>query len=321
MVRRKLKVVFAGTPGFALPSLKLLYDDDRIDLLWVYTQPDKPQGRGLKQLPSPVKEWCLQNSVTCRQPTRLGPVDAQLLVDHAVDFVVVVAFGQLVPDAMLKAVSMRCVNLHASLLPRWRGASPVVSAILAGDELIGVSIMQLEASLDAGPVLAQSYFRNDQQSADECLTILSEDGAKLLLKVLTAWEIHLKHAKVQDISQVTWSGRIEKRQAALSWLQSSDQVCRHIRAYNSNPVAYSWVNNLRVRFFSAVPTAQGANVPPGTLVSTRSTGLLVACGDGALLRVTKLQFPSKRMLDFNGNPNMQIPQYLKNIEEQCFHER
>ena len=288
-----LRIIYAGTPEFAVPALEALIGTSCL-IEAVYTQPDRPAGRGRKLTPSPVKRIALEQGLEVRQPQNLrDPVTIEQLRATGADLMVVAAYGLLLPQAVLSAPRLGCVNLHASLLPRWRGASPIQQAILAGDESSGISLMKMDAGLDTGDVIATRAIEiGSTWSAGDLHDALAPLAAELLTSTLPEIESALDAAKPQAAEGVTYAPRIEKNQAEIDWNASRLRLLREIRAYNPWPVSFTRLDGEYLRLWRAEP-ADGESGSPGEVVSHDRDGICVRCGDG-LLRVTELQFAGRK---------------------------
>ena len=294
MTHSPLRIVFAGTPDFSVASLAELYASTH-ELLWVYTQPDAVSGRGKQFRASPVKMFAESNGIACEQPRKLGVQEAQALVDQRVDVLVVVAYGQIVPASVLAAPRLGCINVHGSLLPRWRGAAPLQRAILAGDSTFGVCVMQMDRGLDTGPVYIRAPLSVDSTSvtAGELSVTMAHEGARLLLRVLA--DPSAFPLQKQSERGVCYAHKISKDEALIDWTRSSVCIDRHVRAFNPWPMAYSFLNGSRIRVASVfLEDGLTSGERPGTVLDVGPTGVLVACQKG-LVRITKLQFPGKKM--------------------------
>ncbi|PWG62232.1 methionyl-tRNA formyltransferase [Sediminicurvatus halobius] len=288
------RVVFAGTPAYAVPALQRLLDGVA-EVCAVYTQPDRPAGRGRRLLPSPVKQAAEQAGVPVEQPERLR--DSQVrerLAAYAPDVMVVAAYGLILPPKVLAIPRRGCLNLHASLLPRWRGAAPIQRAILAGDERTGVCLMQMEKGLDTGPVVAcrETPITGDD-TAGTLHDRLARLGAELLAAHLADWCAGRLAATPQPESGVTYAEKIDPAEAWIDWSQPAAALARQVRAFEPWPVARTRRGDgeLRLRMARALPAP--ADAPPGTVLAATADGLDVATGEG-VLRITQLQAPGRR---------------------------
>ena len=294
-----LRLIFAGTPAFAATHLQALLAS-RHEVVAVYTQPDRPAGRGKKLHASPVKALALSAGIQVLQPATLRSAEAQAeLAALGADAMVVVAYGLILPKAVLDAPRLGCINVHASLLPRWRGAAPIQRAIEAGDSETGITIMRMDAGLDTGPMLAKASLPlAPGTSAGMLHDRLAELGPPLLLQVLANLPTYLETATAQTDAGVTYAHKIDKAEAALDWSRSAVELARAVAAFNPFPVCYGILDGERVRIWAAdaeLSATAAGGVPTGTVLSADRDGILVACGEGAL-RILQLQLSGGKAL-------------------------
>ncbi len=306
-----LRIVFAGTPEFALPTLEALAASPH-RLIGVLTQPDRPAGRGRAPKPSPVKQRSLELGLPLAQPAELKtPEPRAALARWAPDLMVVVAYGLILPRPVLELPHLGCINVHASLLPRWRGAAPIARAILAGDTETGVSIMQMEAGLDTGPVFATAVVPIGRSTTSAQLhEQLAELGARELLATLDGLQAGTARAVPQPDHGVTYAAKIERREALIQWSQTSEHIERQVRAFDPWPVAETLWRGAQLRIWEAtLAQPSGGAVPTaaaGTVLGLDSQGLLVACGQG-LLAIRRLQLPGRRIVQARDFANAADP--------------
>jgi methionyl-tRNA formyltransferase len=290
-----LKLGFAGTPDFAVPALTRLVGSQRICA--VFTQPDRPAGRGQALHLSAVKRRALELGLPVHQPaTFRSPEVLELLRGADMDALIVVAYGQILPPAVLAVPRLGCINIHASLLPRWRGAAPIQRALLAGDSSTGVTIMRMEAGLDTGPMLAARALdigaRDTAKTLHDQLAIL---GAELLAETLDA----LREGRILEVAQpavgVTYAEKISKSEALIHWNQDAASVWRQVRAFNPWPIAETRLNGEQLRIWEAELLDAAPRNAPGTVLAASPDGIDVACGQGAL-RVLRLQLAGRKPL-------------------------
>jgi methionyl-tRNA formyltransferase len=292
-----LRVAFAGTPQFALPALEALLAHHRV--AGVLTQPDRPSGRGRTLKPSPVKELAQSRGVPLLQPPTLRSAAVQAeLAAWAPEAIVVVAYGLLLPPAVLRAAPLGCVNVHASLLPRWRGAAPVQRAILAGDTETGVTIMAMDEGLDTGPVLLQRpHVIGRHETGGSLLAALSALGASALLEALQGLAAGTLEPRPQSSIGVTHAAKITKAEARIDWGGAAGDIERQVRAFNPVPTAETRLRGEQLRIFAAEAidrrSSEGSRQEPGTITEISDNSMLVQCGDG-LLAVREVQRPGRR---------------------------
>jgi len=288
-----LRVLFAGTPDFAAAHLQALLDAPTISVIGVYSQPDRPAGRGKKLTASPVKKLALKHQLPVFQPQSLkDPEQQRILSELQADIMVVVAYGLILPQAILDAPRLGCINVHASILPRWRGAAPIQRAIEAGDAETGVTIMQMDAGLDTGAMLSVSRCDIDSNETSASLhSKLEVLGAPALLHTLESLNSGLAVAVEQDDQLSCYAAKITKQEALIDWSQSAQILDRQIRAFNPFPAAYTTLAELRIKIWQAEPTP-ASGLTPGQIISADSAGILVSCGEQSLL-LTEIQLPGK----------------------------
>lgn len=318
MSQKGLRIIFAGTPDFAAQHLQALLDSNH-QVIGVYSQPDRPAGRGRKLAASPVKALALEHGIDVQQPLSFkDEASKNTLKDFNADIMVVVAYGLLLPQAVLDTPKLGCINVHGSLLPRWRGAAPIQRAILAGDNSSGITIMQMEAGLDTGPMLlkAETPITQDDTSAS-LYAKLASLGCTSLIEALDALQESALTPQVQDDAQANYASKLVKAEGAINWHQSAKEISLQVRGLNPWPVAYSdWQNN-RLRIWIASPLETVSNKEPGTLVAIDKTGIEVACGSGHL-KITQLQWPGGKALSqnelMNLKPKMQLGDSFTSLE-------
>jgi len=290
-----LRIVFAGTPEFAIPPLEALIGSGMPPIA-VYTQPDRPAGRGRRLTASPVKETALAYGLPVYQPQTLRkPEPLEKLRGLHADLMLVAAYGLILPQGALDAPRLGCVNVHASLLPRWRGAAPIQHAILAGDEASGVTIMRMEAGLDTGPMYLVKRVpleaRETGRSLHDKLAIL---GASALLEAMPGILDGSLTAEPQDDVRATYATKLTKEEAEVDWSRTAVELDRMVRALNPWPVAQTRLQGVPLRLWESEPCpGEPSTAAPGTVIATGKAGIDVATG-GGVLRITRLQPPGKR---------------------------
>lgn len=287
------RVLFAGTPVFALASLRALVDAG-VRPVAALTQPDRPAGRGRRVTASPVKLYCAEQGIEVLQPATLKDEDVVAeLAALSLDLIIVAAYGLILPQNVLDLPARGCVNVHASLLPRWRGAAPIQAAILNGDRETGISLMSMTAGLDCGPVYAsESIVIGEEQTAGELHDRLADLGGQLLARCLPGILSGRLEAVAQDESRAVYAPKIDKQDAVMDWRRSSLELQRLVRAFNPVPGAWFEYGGERVKCWEARRNASVSG-HPGQVISAGRSGLTVACGDGAL-DLLSVQRPGKR---------------------------
>lgn len=291
-----LRIVFAGTPEFAAEHLKALLGTSH-QIVAVYTQPDRPAGRGQKLMPSPVKQLALEHDIPVYQPQTLRDADAQAeLASLQADLMVVVAYGLILPQVVLDTPRLGCINSHASLLPRWRGAAPIQRAIEAGDSESGVTVMQMEAGLDTGPMLLKTHTPISAEDTGGSLhDRLASLGPAAVIEAIAGLAAGTLKGEVQDDALATYAHKLNKEQAQLDWSRPAGELELLIRAFNPWPICQSSLNGAALKVHAA-KLGEG-NGKPGEILAASKEGLTVACGSGALL-LTRLQLPGGKALNF-----------------------
>lgn len=288
-----LRIVFAGTPPFAAHHLQALLNSSH-EIAAVYTQPDRPAGRGKQLQASAVKQLAIANELPVYQPSTLRSSEAlNTLSALNADIMVVVAYGLILPQTILDTPRLGCINVHASLLPRWRGAAPIERALLAGDSQTGVTIMKMDKGLDTGAMLCTEVVdileEDDRLSLEHKLEIA---GSAALLKTLDSIDVFLANARAQDDSASTYAAKLEKSEALVDWSAGAVEVHRKIRGGVGRNPAYSEYRGERVRFLAGNVLNSHSALRPGTIIGADKDGLKVACGEFTLNIVT-IQLPGK----------------------------
>jgi methionyl-tRNA formyltransferase len=301
-------LVFAGTPEFAATILEALLAGPH-KIVAVYTQPDRPAGRGRQPTPSAVKLLAQSHGLSVHQPATLkGPAAAQELAELNADLMIVAAYGLLLPASLLKIPRLGCINVHASLLPRWRGAAPIQRALLAGDKETGITLMRMDPGLDTGPIVGQTCCAiGPQDTAQTLHDRLARLGAECLTAHLDAILAGQIHPTPQDEHLATYAPKIERAEARLDWSKSALELERMIRAFNPKPVASTVLWGLEMRLWEAEALDAPTEQPPGSIISAKAGHLDVATGQG-ILRLLRVQLPGRRPVtvsDFlNAHPEL-----------------
>ena len=308
-----MNIVFAGTPEFSVPCLKALLEHGHT-VSAVYTQPDRPAGRGRKPRPSPVKQFALEHGLTIHQPTSLAQ-ETQTLLKLKPDLIIVIAYGLMLPQKILGLPRYGCINVHASLLPRWRGAAPIQRAIETGDSRSGISIMQMDQGLDTGDILLLSEISIDDEdtsaSLHDKLAIL---GARCLMQVLQQLEQGALKAVAQDNDLACYAGKLSKDEAQIDWSKPAIELQRKIRALNPWPVCYCLWQQQRLRIWQAsLDHSAKPSTVPGEVLRADKDGIVVQTGVAAL-RLTCLQVEGGKALtvrEFLNGHSITIGERLK----------
>lgn len=292
-----MRIIFAGTPEFSAAHLQSLIDSEH-EIVGVFTQPDRPAGRGKALKASPVKHLAVANELPVFQPTTLKSEDSQhQLKSLQADVMVVVAYGLLLPQAVLDIPKHGCLNVHASLLPRWRGAAPIQRAIEAGDTETGITIMQMDAGLDTGAMLRKSVCSIEE--SDSAATLhdkLMVLGAPALLSVLNDIDGGKLQPETQNDADACYASKLSKQEAKLDWQSTAQALARQVRAFNPFPVSFFELNGQKIRVWKSFAITGQSNQPPGTVVSITQEGIEIACNEGSLC-LTQLQMPGKKPAD------------------------
>jgi methionyl-tRNA formyltransferase len=290
-----MRLIFAGTPAFAATALRAIIDAGQ-DVVLVLTQPDRPAGRGLRVQHSEVKALAQQAGLRIFQPTTLKTDDAlKRLRECDAAAMIVAAYGLILPQPVLDVPRLGCINIHASILPRWRGAAPIQRAILAGDATTGISIMRMDAGLDTGPVLLTNEIAiTPEDNARTLHDKLAESGARSIVRCLAALESGELREQAQAELGVTYAAKVQKSEAVIDWNQSAQQIDRQIRAFNPAPVAATTLRGEALKIWRAQLLGESTG-PAGRILDVSRDGIVVACGRGAL-RLLEIQRASSRRL-------------------------
>jgi methionyl-tRNA formyltransferase len=302
----EMRVVFLGTPTFAVPAFHSLLAHS-YEIVAVFTQPDRPAGRGQKLQASPIKLLAQEQGIPVFQPARIRDEEnRQILGVLQPDFIVVAAYGQLLPGWLLRTARIAAVNIHASLLPRYRGAAPIAWAILNGDSSSGVTIMSVHEELDAGSILMQEEVPIPiDKTAGELMIDISNVGADLLIRTLDGLQKGTINPTAQDPGKVSWAPRITKHMAQISWQKRALDIHNQIRGLNPWPVAYTDFRGEHLRIWRSLPAVQSADTPKltGKFLGHSQRGIYVQCGEGTVLEVLEVQMPAKNKVDARGFAN------------------
>lgn len=292
-----MRIVFMGTPDFASASLKKLIDE-RFDVVGVFTQPDKPKGRGMELCASPVKELALENGLPVFQPVKMrdGTALAQIKALEP-DILVVVAYGRILPNDILAVPKYGAINVHGSLLPKYRGAAPIQWAVLNGDKITGVTTMYLASEMDTGDIIYTAETEiGEYETSGELFDRLKDMGAELLVKTLRDIDAGIAPRAPQDHSKASYVTMLDKSICPIDWNKTPREVLKHIYGLQPWPVATMELEGKTVRVFAAKYTDGKTEKVPGAVVSTDKGGLEIACADGETLLITELQAPGKKRM-------------------------
>jgi len=291
-----MRIIFAGTPEIAIPCLQALLDSPHT-VVAVYTQPDRPAGRGQKLTASPVKQLALAHNLPVYQPLTLrDPQAQQELSSLQADLMVVIAYGLILPSTVLTIPRFGCINVHVSLLPRWRGAAPIQRAIIAGDTHSGVTLIQMDAGLDTGPILAQAECPiTSTMTSVELQNKLAMLGSETLVKILDPLAKGLLQPQLQDETKTCYAQKIEKSEAEINWQLSAIELDRQVRGFNPWPVAYTYLQDQVIKIWQSQPLNTNTDKKPGTILNADKNGIEVATGTG-ILKLLQIQLPNSRSL-------------------------
>ncbi|MGB1402585.1 MAG: methionyl-tRNA formyltransferase [Porticoccaceae bacterium] len=292
-----MRIVFAGTPDFAARHLQSLIDDGRHQIVAVYTQPDRPAGRGKKLQASPVKRFAEEQGLAIYQPQTLRYTEQQAaLAKLNADLMVVVAYGLILPQQVLDTPRLGCINVHGSILPKWRGAAPIQRAVEAGDSETGVTIMQMNAGLDTGPMLSITRCHiSDEDTSGAIYERLADLGGPALLRAIDKLETGSAQAVAQDDGLSSYASKIDKAEAQIDWSEAAMVIDRRIRAFNPFPCAFTSLEGQRIKIWSSKVERSDCIGQPGQIVRADNQGLLIRCGQGSLL-LTEIQLAGKSRL-------------------------
>jgi methionyl-tRNA formyltransferase len=292
-----LKIIFAGTPDFAANALSALIESEH-EIVAVYTQPDRPAGRGRKLRASPVKEVALEHDIPVLQPENLKETETQdVLRAFNADVMVVAAYGLILPQVILDTPRLGCLNIHASLLPRWRGAAPIQRAIAAGDKESGITIMQMNAGLDTGDILQLFTCPiTEKDNGGDLHDRLAAIGANAIVEVLNNLENDSLTPTVQDNALASYAHKLDKKEAIIDWKSSAADIERLIRAFNPWPVAFTYLNDKTLRIWQAQALTEKSELEAGTVILCDKKGIDISCGVGTL-RLLKLQPAGSKAMD------------------------
>ena len=303
-----MRIIFAGTPQFSADHLQALLDQGQHQVVAVYTQPDRRSGRGKKLHASPVKKIAEHANIPVLQPLTLKDEDAlQALAQLNADVMIVAAYGLLLPQIALDTPKFGCINIHASLLPRWRGAAPIERAIIAGDKISGITIMQMAIGLDTGDMLFKSSCDiAADDTGDSLRSKMTALGIPLLFKTLSAIDADALVPEQQNESDSNYAVKIDKKEALIDWHQSAEQIDRKIRAFTSAMGCHTFLNDQRIRIIKAAPIASDKDNTAGTVIAINKKTIVVQCNNSCL-EISMVQIPGAKAMDIvsllNGRPD------------------
>lgn len=292
------KVIFMGTPAFSVPILQALIDEETIEIVGVVSQPDRKVGRKQIITPPPVKQLAMEHNLTMYQPEKLsGSDEMKEILELDIDLIITAAYGQYVPTKLLNAPTHRAINVHASLLPKYRGAAPIHYAVLNGDEKTGVTIMYMEKEMDAGNIISQREIAiNDEDDTGNLFEKLSLVGRDLLMDTLPAIFAGENESIVQNEDEVTFSPMISKEQEKIDWTLTAREVFNHIRALRPAPGAYTILEDQRFKIWAAEVVEDNTSAEPGTIIFADTKEMYVACGEGSVLSLIEVQPSGKKRM-------------------------
>ena len=292
------KVIFMGTPAFSVPILQALIDEETIEIVGVVSQPDRKVGRKQIITPPPVKQLAMEHNLTMYQPEKLsGSDEMKEILTLDIDLIITAAYGQYVPTKLLNAPTHRAINVHASLLPKYRGAAPIHYAVLNGDEKTGVTIMYMEKEMDAGNIISQREIAiNDEDDTGNLFEKLSLVGRDLLMDTLPAIFAGENESIVQNEDEVTFSPMISKEQEKIDWTLTAREVFNHIRALRPAPGAYTILEDQRFKIWAAEVVEDNTSAEPGTIIFADTKEMFVACGEGSVLSLIEVQPSGKKRM-------------------------
>lgn len=291
-----MRIVFAGTPDFAAHHLNVLLEN-KMEIVGVYTQPDRPAGRGKKLMASPVKQLAAEHGIEVFQPLNFkDQADVDQLASLKPDLMVVVAYGLLLPQSVLDIPTHGCINSHASLLPRWRGAAPIQRAVEAGDAMSGVTVMQMEAGLDTGPMLHKVETPIMPSDTGGSLhDRLMELGAQAVAETIPQIERNQILGREQDDSEACYAHKLKKEEALINWDQDAESIVRKVRAFNPFPMCFTLLGDARIRVLKAQVYPKNHYSLPGTIISVNNMGIMVGCKEQAVV-IEEVQLPGKKAM-------------------------